>query len=149
VIQIKGYHFHNKKLDDQSAKFVRDTFIHNLENKKILLPDGPGRKMKLVPIKDLGIGYPVIVQSWRVRSVEIQDPNAEVPEEGAVGAFGAGEVAGRRRAAAEPDAPTIKLRQYDFVLQFSWQETPLTKRLNPQPATPAEDAGNVAALGGN
>jgi hypothetical protein len=56
---------------------------------------------------------------------------------------------GRRGAEPVPPAATIKLRQYDFVLQFCWQETPLTKRLNPQPAAPADNAGTVAAVGGN
>jgi type IV pilus assembly protein PilM len=149
IVQIKGYHFHNKQLSNQSAKFVRDTFIHNLENKKILLPDGPSGKMKLVPIKDLGISCPVIVQSWRVRGVEIRDPNAEAAEQGGLEGPGAGAGMGRRGAEPVPPAATIKLRQYDFVLQFCWQETPLTKRLNPQPAAPADNAGTVAAVGGN
>lgn len=148
VIQIKGYHFHNKHLNDQSAKFVRDTLIRNLQEKKILLPDGPNRKMKLVPIKDLGIGYPVIVQSWRVRPVEMRDPNAEVAEQSEEMGAAAGP-GGMRGEEPEATVPTIKLRQYDFVLQFCWQETPLSKRLNPQPAAPAGEPGTVATLGGN
>jgi type IV pilus assembly protein PilM len=138
VIQIKGYHFHNKVLGYQGAKYVKNTFMHYLETKKIKLPDGPNGKTKPVAIKDLGIGYPVIVRSWKVRPVPIPDPNANLEE-----------------AAEEQDAdrviPTIELQQFDFVLQFCWQETPLSKRLNPQQpkADESTGAGTVAIAGGN
>lgn len=160
VVQIKGYHFYNKRLDNQGAKFVRDTFMYNLENKKIKLPVPvtvvkDGRKvtemqMKPVAIKELGVQYPVIVQSWRIRPVEIRDPTADTDDQGqgAEGEFGPGGVRGAGPNAGAV-APTIKLKQFDFILQFCWQETPLSKRLNPQQPKgdqPA-DAGTVATVG--
>ena len=163
VIQIKGYHFYNKRLDYQGANYVRDTFMQNLETKKIPLPvpetiEQNGRKetktvIKNVPIKELGIGYPVIVHSWRIRPIQILDPNAAAVEEAAGGIGNAGAIGGRRSPMQDGATvvPTIELRQFDFVLQFCWQETPLSKRLNPQPPksdNPA-DADSVAYRGGN
>jgi type IV pilus assembly protein PilM len=153
VIQIKGYHFHNKRLDNQAGKFVHDTFIKNLEEKQIRLPDGPDGKMKLVSMKELGISNPVIVRSWRVRPVEIRDPNApdleqlnEASGAGFAGGLPTGGVG--RGNAPEPEVRTIKLQQFDFIMQFCWQETPLTKRLNPEPKT-EDGAGDetLAAAG--
>lgn len=151
VIQIKGFHFHNKRRDHQGAKYVKDTFMKNLENKKILLPDGPGGKKKLVAIKDLGVGYPVIVRPWPIRNVEIRDPAADMEEQGPMGEFEGG---GGRPIAQNANAPgpakTIPLKQFDFVLQFCWKETPLSKRLKP-PTDEAVStgAGAVATMGTN
>jgi hypothetical protein len=41
----------------------------------------------------------------------------------------------------------IKLRRFDFVLQFCWQATPLSKRLEKLKAPPQAAAGEVAAGG--
>ena len=150
VIQIKGYHFFNKDRANAGAKFVKETFMQNLENKKIRLPDGPKGKLKLVAIKDLGIGYPVIVRPWPIRTIKILDPNAAVENEG--GAGGLEGPGGRGNLAQdEPEIPTITLRQFDFILQFCWQETPLSRRLNPdlpKAGDPAADGG-FAVTGGN
>jgi type IV pilus assembly protein PilM len=148
VIQIKGFHFHNKRLDYGGAKFVRDTFMKNLEEKKIMLPDGEGGKPKLVSIKELGLGYPVIVRSWRIRPVEIRDPNEELA---AAAQLGPG---GRPGAAAPPQQfNSIKLMQFDFILQMCWQETPLSKRLGgglPKTDQPTTEGGAApTAPGGN
>ncbi len=154
VIQIKGYHFHNKKRDLQGAKYVKETLMKNLENKKIKLPDGPGGAMKLVAIKDLGVGYPVIVRPWPIRSVQIRDPNADI--EDPAGGEANFEAMRFPRADARgavpnegPVAPTITLKQFDFVLQFCWQETPLSKRLKPPPkkTDDSSESGTVAVVG--
>jgi hypothetical protein len=135
--------------------------MQNLETKKIPLPvpetvEENGRKMtrlvtKHVPIKELGIGYPVLVHGWKIRTIRIEDPNAETLEEGGLGGALRG-AAGRMPAgeAQVPIQPTIELKQFDFVLQFCWQETPLSKRLNPTPPNPGDsiDADSVAQ-GGN
>jgi len=145
IVQIKGYHFHNKDRHDAGAKFVKETFIEGLENKKIRLPDGLGGKLKLVAIKDLGIGYPVIVRPWPIRTIQIRDPNADALEEAA----NAGPLGRGVPAPDVPVTPPITLKQFDFILQFCWQETPLSKRLNPQPKSDAEAADNLAVAGGN
>ena len=58
-------------------------------------------------IKELGIGYPVIASEIRPLSTEWVDPNAPASVEG----------------------KAVTLKRFDFTLQFVWQPTPLSKRL--------------------
>jgi type IV pilus assembly protein PilM len=110
VIQLRGHHFHNEDLNLQTAAFVRETLMKNLREKKVELADKDGKVTEL-PIKDLGIGYPVIISPmgrWVIE--ERDDPNA--------GPNGGG--------------AKLQLKRWDFVLQFVWQPTPPSKRLEKQ-----------------
>ena len=95
--------------------FVRDTLVKNLRDKVVTLIGADGKEEK-IPLKDLGIGYPVIVKkSGGIFSVEVPDPNYDP----------------NAKPAADGTPNTqkmIPLREYDFTLQFAWQPTPLSKR---------------------
>jgi type IV pilus assembly protein PilM len=108
VIQLKGYHYHNKdSFESLGAGFVRDTLIKNLRDAKIKLV-GKDDQVTEWSIKELGIGYPVIASEIRPLSTEQWvDPNAPASVEG----------------------KAVTLKRFDFTLQFVWQPTPLSKRL--------------------
>jgi len=106
VIQIRGHHFHNEEQGNEGEQFVRSTLVHNL------LPEGPGvvvaagkESGKTVPVSELGISYPVIVDSPAIVKTPL---TASVAPPGT-------------RGANEP--PVDEVMRYDFVLQFAWQPT--------------------------
>ena len=81
-----------------------------------------------VSVAELGIGYPVIVQSSPIRTVQVQKGGTPLP-------------GGGPPPFASPDDPStelISLKRYDFILQFAWQPTtPGSKASPPKPADPA------------
>jgi type IV pilus assembly protein PilM len=148
IIELRGYHLHNSldepKVElrgDEGWDFVQNTIIKNLENGTVQLPDGPGRQPIEVPIKDLGIKYPVILTFERIKK-EIYSPEA-VDDTAAGGmsmpstSYGYGRGGGDERgsplgAAAAPGIEEPKmwtLRRYDFLIQFCWQPQPRGERL--------------------
>jgi hypothetical protein len=136
VIQLVGYHFHNKNMSDQGAQYVREALIKKLDAGTVLLPVGAGGKMEMVTLKDLGLSNPVLVEGSKLRDVNIPDPEVDLAE-----------------VAAGKAAPkSIPLRQFDFIVQMSWQETPLSKRIQKkQELEKAKLAGGAApaAVPGN
>ncbi|HEX3727592.1 MAG TPA: pilus assembly protein PilM [Pirellulales bacterium] len=120
VIQLRGYHYHNKHLDasDSTTRFVRDTLIKQLREGKVKLAGKDGKDQE-VSVKDLGIGYPVIVSDEiKFTPEEHVDPNAGPPKPGPDG-----------KPTAEK---TITLKRFDFTVQFVWQPTTRSKRLEIQ-----------------
>jgi type IV pilus assembly protein PilM len=127
VIQLRGYHYHNKQLERQGSVFVRETLIKNLRDSKVTLPAKDGQSMELA-LADLGISHPVIVSEIRPLVTEQRpDPNAD---------------AGAKASDGQPLAPkTIDLKRFDFTVQFAWRQTPLAKRLeNQQQRSKAQSA---------
>jgi hypothetical protein len=79
-----------------------------------------------IPIKDLGIAYPVLVRSVRLHDDEIPLPGFE--DDGKQIAPGV-TVPGAEGAAAKPGVVNkITVPRYDFAIQFCWKETPFSKR---------------------
>jgi hypothetical protein len=115
VIQLRGYHYHNKHPETRGSVYVRDRLIKNLREAEISLPGKDGKLTKL-PIKDLGIGYPVIVKFDKLVPETIPDPNEdEAPKTAKLGA---------------PDTrKMLDLQRFNFYVQFAWKPTPLSKRL--------------------
>jgi type IV pilus assembly protein PilM len=112
VIQLKGYHHHNKLNGIEGAQFVREQFMKRLESDKVPLPVGKKHATVLVPIKDLGIGYPVLIRTSQIYSDPLLDPEQE--EEGNPG--------------EDPKPKLIPANRFDFTVQFCWQETPPSQR---------------------
>lgn len=128
VIELAGHHFHNEPhhKPEEAAQFLRSTLIKNLLGKaaKVVVAGGP-RAGETVAVKELGIGYPVIVSSSPVRTVRIAtgsgasgggDSGMMPPRGGPPRGRGAG-------GGGEPTADDgmIALRRYDFIVQFVWQ----------------------------
>jgi len=119
VIQLRGYHYHNEDFINRTAAFVRQTLVENLRNQRIKLA-GPDGKLEEIPIKELGIGYPVILTDRAD-----YDPTT----------------------ITEQDGTEVPVKRWDFTLQFAWSPTPLSKRLEAK-QKPAAEAGDLAAGGG-
>ncbi len=135
IVQLTGFHFHNADRTNQGAQYVRNTLIRQLRDGKLELPVAAGGKLDAVTMKDLGISCPVLVNPRMVREVDVTDPNAE-PETARSGGMGMpmgpagpgmgmGGVGGNRSGmpgAPDTAAPgAIRLKQFDFVVQFCWQ----------------------------
>ncbi len=132
VIQLTGYHYHNVDLTNDMARFVNNTLIKSLEEGVVELPDGENEALISVPLADLGISHP-----WVVEGKQLVDESLH-PDFGVV----EGETPGRMRPprsfgsredsvmeegdTKEPEL--IKLKRYDFVVQFCWRPTPKSQR---------------------
>ena len=189
VVQLSGYHYHNKDTRNAGNFYVRNTLVKNLENAEVKLPTPDGQVTMRVPIKDLGISYPVLITSNNVVQEKLIEPTLDGNAAGQYGSGGYGGdmssmmqypgMQGQRprtgRAPtkkdakaegesgegakgtetknstktskkgatkngvngttesmfAEPPEPII-VNRTNFVVQFCWQETPLSKRLEKQ-----------------
>lgn len=142
VIQVRGYHFHNEDRK-WGAVYLADTFIKNLREAKIKLVGKDGKEETL-PIKELGIGYPVIISRIDPPTrVSIPDPTWVEPPA----------APGAKAGKGAPERPTIDLKKFNFTLQFAWQPTPLSKRLEQKQqktTTPQQPelAGGAGSAGG-
>ena len=130
VVEIRGHHFHNEDRHgpEQDEQFVRSTLIRNLDGKGVeaTLTAGPRVAERAggaaagpvaVPIGAMGIGYPVIVSSPQVRTVQV---SRSAP--GPVRPAGDPGPAPGGQAGADPEsADLVSLRQYDFIVQFCWR----------------------------
>ncbi|HEY4232388.1 MAG TPA: pilus assembly protein PilM [Lacipirellulaceae bacterium] len=152
VIEVKGYHFHNSDTSNEGREFIEHTLFHELEEGTVQLPDGEGGKLIDVPIKDLGISYPVVITQPRIRTVDF-DPDAsdaDAPGQAGRMAMSRDDRGPRMRgeaAADQPEHKIWKLRKYDFVIQFCWQPKTRTQRRE-KPAVAGDSAAGTAAANG-
>ncbi len=119
VVEIRGYHLHNNEEEvgfASGSSFVRDTLIKQLREGEVMLADKDGNPLKLT-VKELGIGYPVIVSDiGSLIPWQIPDPNyVETPRD-------------PDDKTALPPRPMLNLKRFNFTLQFAWKPTPLGKR---------------------
>jgi hypothetical protein len=153
VIEIRGYHLHNSLVDqnvnlrgDEGWSFVWKTFIKQLEEGTVKLPDGPNGELVDVKIADLGIKFPVQLtfepikeEEYLAEAVDDQQPGGGtpigMPSTYGYGSGGRGEEGGYGYGSPTTDPEvklpeTWKLRRYDFLIHFAWQPTPRGDRLN-------------------
>jgi type IV pilus assembly protein PilM len=112
VIQLKGYHYHNSRGEEEGAQYLVATLLKNLQSATVDLPvpQGNGKPplMKSVPISELGISCPVIVRDPPIVSETRDDPTLAND--------------------ANVKDKSVHLRKYEFTVQFCWQETPPSAR---------------------
>jgi type IV pilus assembly protein PilM len=155
VFEIRGYHLHNSlreegvnvDVGEEGWTFVRNTFIKNLEEGTVQLPDGPNGALVDVKIADLGIKYPVQLTSFKIKKEEyLAEAVDDADVTGGVSMPMPSTYPGRRGGEGGYGTPvnsemeqtkTWTLRRYDFLIQFCWQPTPRGKRLDNM----ADDAG--------
>jgi type IV pilus assembly protein PilM len=79
VFQITGYHYHNKEGDRENfgMEYVRRAFLDRLKSEEIKLMAIGNRPAESVTTKELGIGYPVLINPGRVYDHWVPDENAE------------------------------------------------------------------------
>ena len=154
IIQLTGHHFHNRKVagGEQGAEYVRNTLITNFYTKKAALPASlhDPENVEMVPIADLGIGYPVLFSLGRVHADEVIDPNVDagegvgtgmgggMPSEmdegrgagpgGAMGGRPSSHAQKRLRGDKSGRSNIVPVRRFDFAVQFCWQPAPPSKR---------------------
>ena len=148
VIQLTGHHYHNEDhhKPDDTAQFVRSTIVQGLMGKgdQVLVAAGPLAGQK-VPVAELGLGYPVIVNSANLRLERVaapgggpQQPTSFAPVDSEENLPPQGGFPG----VPAPGAPGlvnqgVELKRFDFTLQFTWQPTVPGA---PKPPAPAADA---------
>ena len=134
VIEIHGYHFHNKVGGLQGAQYVYEKFMKNLENGQIELPDGPnGDETIPVSMKELGIRYPVLLRDYSamLKDSEVDNPEYD-PEQSrnSLDPFSQNRNSDLFALDEEEEIPEkIPFDKYVFRIQFCWQGTPLSKRI--------------------
>jgi type IV pilus assembly protein PilM len=148
VFILKGYHVHNVNEPGtlKGPFYVRKTLLAELHSKKVQLPTPDGQGVEEVSLKELGIGYPLLVGvnaivDWPVvnpfptvvETVSPAQPGTPRSASGIQGA-GAGQLAPPILGAQPAD--TVHLYRYDFVAQFCWQPTPPSKRHEKETAPP-------------
>jgi type IV pilus assembly protein PilM len=151
VIQLTGYHYHNGGTTNERGEFVKNTFIKNLEEGTVSLPDGPEGALVDVPLKDLAISYAWLVRDQKLSEELIdpevmkQDPSATTSGGGYGGGRGGEGGYGGPSSAGMPGAKDkmIKLNRYDFIVQFVWQ--PKTRAQRAELATARAEAEKAAA----
>ncbi len=139
VIELRGYHFHNEPRHKplEGAQFLRSTLVRNLMSSdvKVTVSAGPLAGQQ-VSVSDLGIGFPIIIESSPIKSVRIPVANLSEGSSRPVGGM-------PLPPGVDPTQPLepqeLSLKRYDFVLQFSWQPRPAGQPLSPP--TPAAAAG--------
>lgn len=133
VFQLTGYHFHNKDKENLGANYVFQTLIKNLHQQEM---DG-------VPIKELGIGYAMILDpgpidfDFKVEVPQEEDEEGAEERDNPRGPGGIGGGMGGAVGGAAQNRGNRKFRKqprFDFVVQFCWIETPVSKRGEPAPA---------------
>jgi hypothetical protein len=94
IVEIQGFHLHKSQNHGDGKQFVQRTFLHNLQERKVTVPDATGSAMEVFP-SELGISHPLVLKMLEERKVVKHNH-----EEGS----------GAR-----------ELTQYRFVVQFAWQ----------------------------
>ena len=135
IVQLSGYHYHNASQTNYGAQYVRNTLMKNLRTGKVKLPTGDSGGAEEVTMQELGISDPVLVDPRNVTEVDLDNPNAEVdtaPRRGAEGGLGIGFLGNKAKpapaGAGEASAGHMKLKRFDFTVQFCWQPTLPTER---------------------
>ena len=70
VVELRGHHFYNDDLNTRGPTFIRQTLLSHLKDGTVELPGGT------FAMKDIGIGYPVLVDSSKPVSILISDEEA-------------------------------------------------------------------------
>ncbi|HEV3416677.1 MAG TPA: hypothetical protein VG056_07695, partial [Pirellulales bacterium] len=84
-----------------------------------------------VLMKDLGIGYPVLMTGG-------------IPEPDPIPLPGFGDSSNSRRGGTDAGQPTVTALRYDFTVQLCWKETPSSARFE-KSNPPASDKPSTAS----
>ncbi len=126
VIRLTGHHYHNSDSDTKQIgrEYVQNNFVELLKKDEVDLPlelrvEGQAAS---VPVKKIGIGYPVITSQSNINS-NYQRPAAD------------GELVNGVQAKVVPQ------KRQEFEVQFCWQPSVYEEHVRPSKrATPAPGA---------
>lgn len=158
VFEIKGYHFFNDPSNTANggSAHVKKTLLKALEHGFVTLPNGPGGGTDRFTFKELGLGYAILAKDFPInRNFRLPNPNfagADGLNNGGIGpgeGFGqVGPGTGLPMGEAKDDKnnpPFFIVPRCDFIVQFCWQEKPLTVRLDERRAKAAAEAEKAKA----
>jgi type IV pilus assembly protein PilM len=164
VFEVKGYHFFYDPANaaNSGSAHVKRTLLKNLEHGTITLPSGPGGQLMPFTYKELGIGYAILARDIPIqRNFRLMNPNYTGTADGLGGGIGGGPGGGpggpgigfegvgggaNQNPMEDPNnPPSFVVPKCEFVVQFCWQETPLTKRLEERERKRREAAEAAAA----
>ncbi len=147
IIEIKGYHYHNKSSTQPQGwgpTYLSNTLLKNLREGKVRLPieapkDGKPPATSEFTMEELGISFPILAKTSSInRAYRVPNPDyippATAEGEGGPGApgttFGEGSTTSNRPVKEDPDNPQyFAAPRYDFVIQFCWHQKRLSERL--------------------
>ena len=149
VFEIQGYHFFNdpKQSAITGSEHVKRTLLRTLEHGAVMLP-GAGGALDRVTFKELGLGFAILALDLPIdRNYKLLNPNYAPPGTGTGVGEGAGPgVAPGLLQAEDPNNPySFTVPRCNFVVQFCWQEKPLTNRLEERIAKAKADAEKAKA----
>ena len=124
VIQIVGHHFHNEDYHApfEGRTYLRTTFIESLLGERgeiVTVAAGPMAGEKVLP-KDIGIGFPAIIESNPIEDYWVSTAVDSVGDDG----MGMGMGPSRRPSRGLDGGLAedgLDLRKYRFVIQFVWK----------------------------
>jgi len=132
IIELHGHHYYNDQKTTPPRAIglvhVRQTLVRNLLEGSVNLPEGE------FSMKELGIGYPIFVLNGRLQATSIENPYfvEETGEAGGASQFGGSKTKEKKKdkkAKAVEMVESWPAVRYDFIIQFVWQEKPLSVRL--------------------
>jgi len=142
IIEIKGYHYHNKSSTQPQGwgpTYLSNTLLKNLREGTVVLPieapkDGKPPATSEFTMKELGISFPILAKTSSIkRANRVPNPDYIAPVGVTEGASGNPEGSGLQRPAVaddDPDNPQFfAAPRYDFIVQFCWQSKRLSERL--------------------
>ena len=91
VVELSGYHFHDSPTNGSGKQFVQRTFVHNLQERDISLPDANGEIIER-PTSEIGISHPLVFETKEQKVISPFEIDKQSP-----------------------------LTQHQFVVQFAWQ----------------------------
>ena len=115
LITLQGHHYHNNREafgDNIGAQYVRNTLINRLLHGDVILPTGVGGEKEKVTMKELGIGYPALINPGKIYKETMVDPNAVLALEAAKASKtgipgGPGAMPGMTMPGAMPESSTM------------------------------------------
>ena len=139
VIQIAGHHFHNEDFHApfEGRTYLRVTFIDSLlggSGEIVPVAAGPMAGEKVLP-EEIGLGFPAIIESSPIEDYWLSTAVDSVGDDG----MGMGPSRGSSRGFdGELQEDGLKLKRYDFIIQFVWQpKTPGAIQIIPDSGTDA------------
>ncbi|MEO2042433.1 MAG: type IV pilus assembly protein PilM [Pirellulales bacterium] len=122
VIQIVGHHFHNEDYHApfEGKTYLRSTFIESLLGERgeiVTVSAGPMAGEKVLP-KDIGIGFPVIIESNPIEDFWISTAVDSIGDDGMGMGSSRSPTRGFDGGLMEDG---IELKKYRFVIQFVWK----------------------------
>ena len=148
VIELSGFHYHNKDVRNAGAQYVRSTLMKNLMQGSVELPTSTGPQK--FSMEEMGISHVILAFDGRITMTEVRNPNFVPPNPydfdpqmmgprmtGRPGIYGAPKTDG---ASDEPkEEQFISVRENRFKIQFVWQPKRVAERLEARQKATAND----------